>query len=114
MERFDEAIRAYSNEVSYAPDSIKALNNRAFCYSKLGDHLSAMSDYESVLGLDAANIHALHNKGILLQRMSKFEKVSKYDSRQSSASHSLSILILNLLAHISIEDAVMMGIDIVI
>lgn len=76
MERFDEAIRAYSNEIGYDSASIKALNNRAFCYSKLGDQMSAVEDYNSVLELDPTNIHALHNKGILLQRVSKFEKVS--------------------------------------
>lgn len=75
MDRIDEAIKAYTTELSYEPSSIKALNNRAFCYSKKGDYKKAINDYDSVVKMDKTNLHALHNKGISLQRLNKFEEV---------------------------------------
>lgn len=81
LERYEEAIKAYTSELSFQDSSIKALNNRAFCYSKLGKYNKAIEDYDAVLGLTPDNEHALHNKGISLQRMSKFDKVTESDIR---------------------------------
>ena len=75
MDRLEEAIKAYTNELSFEPNSFKALNNRAFCYSKKGDFIKAVKDYEAVLKAEPKNLHALHNKGISLQRLAKFEEV---------------------------------------
>lgn len=37
LERFENAIDDYSNEIKYGPPSnIKAFNNRAYCFAKLG------------------------------------------------------------------------------
>lgn len=79
IDRMDEAIKAYTSELSYEPSSIKALNNRAFCYSKKGDFVKAIKDYNNVLKLDPQNLHSLHNKGISLQRINKFEEVDASD-----------------------------------
>ena len=62
MDRIDEAIKAYTTELSYQPSSMKALNHRAFCYSKKGDFQKAILDYDSVLHLDQTNLNSLHNK----------------------------------------------------
>ena len=37
LERFEQSIEDYSNEIKYGPaNNIKAFNNRAYCYAKLG------------------------------------------------------------------------------
>ena len=37
LERFENAIEDYSNEIKFGPqNNIKAFNNRAYCYAKLG------------------------------------------------------------------------------
>lgn len=39
LERFEKAIEDYSNEIKYGPpNNIKAFNNRAYCYAKLGQY----------------------------------------------------------------------------
>lgn len=87
MDRIDEAIKAYTTELSYEPSSIKALSNRAFCYSKKGDYKKAIFDYDSVVKMDKTNLHALHNKGISLQRLNKFEEVDLIDKAAECFSH---------------------------
>ncbi len=37
LERFEHSIDDYSNEIKYGPsNNIKAFNNRAYCFAKLG------------------------------------------------------------------------------
>ena len=37
LERYDKAIEDYSQEIKFGPaTNIKAYNNRAYCYAKLG------------------------------------------------------------------------------
>lgn len=37
LEKFENAINDYSNEIQYgAPNNVRAFNNRAYCYAKLG------------------------------------------------------------------------------
>lgn len=37
LERYDSAIEDYSNEIKFGPpNNIKAFNNRAYCFAKLG------------------------------------------------------------------------------
>jgi tetratricopeptide (TPR) repeat protein len=37
MERFQAAIEDYANEMKYGTtNNVKALNNRAYCFAKLG------------------------------------------------------------------------------
>ena len=39
LERYDAAIDDYSNEIKFGhPQNIKAFNNRAYCYAKLGQY----------------------------------------------------------------------------
>ena len=65
MERFQAAIEDYTHEMQYGTtNNVKALNNRAYCYAKLGQYHEAISDYSDVLAIDAENIHSLHNRGI--------------------------------------------------
>ena len=52
--------------------NIKALNNRAYCYAKLGHYFPAIDDYSQVLVIDANNIHALHNRGISYERLGQY------------------------------------------
>jgi len=56
LERFDIAIKDYTNEIKYGPieasgkqGTIKALNNRAYCLAKLGRYQEAIIDYSSVI-----------------------------------------------------------------
>jgi tetratricopeptide (TPR) repeat protein len=37
LERYEKAIEDYGNEIKFGPaNNIKAFNNRAYCYAKLG------------------------------------------------------------------------------
>ena len=46
MERFEGAIEDYSNEMKYGTaNNVKALNNRAYCFAKLGHYHDAINDY---------------------------------------------------------------------
>ena len=46
MERFQNAIQDYANEIKYGTsNNVKALNNRAYCYAKLGLYHDAINDY---------------------------------------------------------------------
>ena len=46
MEQFEAAIDDYTKELEFGEKSnIKALNNRAYCYAKLGHYYPAINDY---------------------------------------------------------------------
>lgn len=46
LERFEAAIEDYTNELRHSTSSnIKALNNRAYCFAKLGQYTEAIGDY---------------------------------------------------------------------
>ena len=49
MEKYEEAIQAYTDEIELLPDNAKALNNRAFCLAKLDMYEQAVMDYSLVL-----------------------------------------------------------------
>ena len=39
LEKYDKAIEDYSNEIKYGPpNNVKAFNNRAYCFAKLGQY----------------------------------------------------------------------------
>ena len=70
MENFQNAIEDYANEMKYGTASnVKALNNRAYCFAKLGHYHDAINDYSQVLDIDSENLHALHNRGISFERL---------------------------------------------
>lgn len=46
LERFEAAIDDYSSEIKYGTqNNVKAYNNRAYCYAKLGHYHHAITDY---------------------------------------------------------------------
>jgi tetratricopeptide (TPR) repeat protein len=50
MERFAAAIQDYSNEINFSQTTnLQALNNRAYCFAKLGQYNEAIVDYTKVL-----------------------------------------------------------------
>ena len=50
MERFAAAIQDYSNEINFSQNTnLQALNNRAYCFAKLGQYNEAIVDYTKVL-----------------------------------------------------------------
>lgn len=50
MERFAAAIQDYSNEIKFSQNiNLQALNNRAYCFAKLGQYNEAIVDYTKVL-----------------------------------------------------------------
>jgi tetratricopeptide (TPR) repeat protein len=84
---FQKGIEDYSNEIRYLQikenssemdkdETIKAFNNRAYCYAKLSKYEEAIKDYSEVIVLNKFNIHALHNRGISFQRSGQFQKVN--------------------------------------
>lgn len=43
MEKFEKAIDDYTNELKFGPpNNIKAFNNRAYCFAKLGQYQEAI------------------------------------------------------------------------
>ena len=77
QENFIEAIEDYTLELNYGPDkNIKAFNNRAYCYAKIGQFEQAIDDYSNVIEIDSKNIHALHNRGISFERIGEYKSVS--------------------------------------
>lgn len=43
IERFEHAIQDYNNEIKFGPQkNIKALNNRAYCFAKMGRYSEAI------------------------------------------------------------------------
>lgn len=77
QENYTEAIDDYTLELNYGPDkNIKAFNNRAYCFAKIGQFEDAIEDYTNVLEIDPNNIHALHNRGISFERISQYQQVS--------------------------------------
>jgi tetratricopeptide (TPR) repeat protein len=82
LERFELAIKDYTNEIKYGPvdhqtgrsTNIKAYNNRAYCLAKLGNYQEAILDYTTVIQQDKHNIHALHNRGISYERCAKYKE----------------------------------------
>lgn len=76
QEKYAEAIEDYTLELNYGSDkNIKALNNRAYCYAKIGQFDKAIEDYTYVIEIDAKNIHALHNRGISYERIGEYKSV---------------------------------------
>jgi tetratricopeptide (TPR) repeat protein len=73
LERYEEAALAYTNELELRK-STKSLNNRAFCYSKIGKLAEAIRDYSEVIELDHKNIHGLHNRGLLYKKVGQAQK----------------------------------------
>jgi tetratricopeptide (TPR) repeat protein len=60
LERFELAIKDYSNELKFGAidqktgksTNIKAYNNRAYCLAKLGNYQEAIVDYTNVIQQD--------------------------------------------------------------
>ncbi len=53
--KYAQAIEMYSKAISMKPMNRDAINNRAICYSTLGDHTKALEDFKVALSLDPAN-----------------------------------------------------------
>ena len=44
---------------------MKLHQNRAYCYAKVGCYSEAVLDYDDILQVDPANMHAMHNRWVL-------------------------------------------------
>jgi len=50
MEKYDAAITDYTNEIAFSSNSnLQALNNRAYCFAKIGQYNEAIQDYSKVI-----------------------------------------------------------------
>lgn len=76
QENFDQAIKDYTKEIQYSGgQNVKAFNNRAYCFAKVGNYEEAIHDYSKVVESDGLNIHALHNRGISYEKIGQFNQV---------------------------------------
>ena len=64
--RVVEALQAYHQALSQAPESIEALNAVAVCYDRLGKFDSSRTYYEMALGIDPQSPLLLNNYGYSL------------------------------------------------
>ena len=62
LHRMEEAVEDYTRAISNSQPCLRLHNNRAYCLAKLERYDQAVNDYSAVLGLDAANLHALQNR----------------------------------------------------
>ena len=53
---------------------VKLRNARAYCFARSDQTLRAIDDYSAALRLDATNAHALHNRGIMYDRIHDNER----------------------------------------
>ena len=80
MKNYKEAIFCYTQEISNSEEkNVKNYNNRAFCLAKLDKFADAIQDYSKVIEIEPKNTHALHNRGICLQRVASYKRVSLLD-----------------------------------
>ena len=48
--------------------AVRAYNSRAFCLASMGRLEEAVADWDAVLAIDPANLHALHNRWVQIDR----------------------------------------------
>ena len=70
------ARRDYAKALEDAPTA-KLYNARAYCSAKLEKFDAAVADYTDALRLDPANAHALHNRGISLDRLGRDDEAAR-------------------------------------
>jgi tetratricopeptide (TPR) repeat protein len=73
---FVGARRDYTKALEDAPTA-KLYNARAYCSAKLEKFDAAVADYTEALRLDPANAHALHNRGILYDRLGRDDEAAR-------------------------------------
>ena len=73
---FVGARRDYGKALADAPTA-KLYNARAYCSAKLEKFDAAVADYTEALRLDPANAHALHNRGISLDRLGRDDEAAR-------------------------------------
>jgi len=49
IQKYDDAIHCYTREIQLSGANSKCLNNRAYCYAKLGKCKEAIKDYTKSL-----------------------------------------------------------------
>ena len=52
------------------------LVNRAFCFGKMSDYKSAISDYTAALAHCKDDVHSLFNRGICYEKIANFQNVT--------------------------------------
>ena len=56
--KYEEAVKAYSDNLSIDPDNINTIYNRGRAYEELGDSKMAMADFMKIIEIDPKNINA--------------------------------------------------------
>jgi len=72
-ERYDEAIRIYSQALKLEPRNARLWNNKGLCFTNLYLHTEAISCYDKALSVDPKYTIAWCNKGSSLIRLLKYD-----------------------------------------
>ncbi len=72
--KLDEAVRFFTEAISYKVDFAKAYFNRASAKSELGDLAGAMADYDKVIELEPSNGNAHFSRAMLLLTDRKYDE----------------------------------------
>ena len=75
---YQQAVEAYSEELSMNPDDVSLLFNRARAQEELGNYSEAIEDFKKALEYDDRNIKVLIGLGDVLSRQKNFENALFY------------------------------------
>ena len=73
LERYSDALRAFSEAVRLRPDYAEAYNNRGVVYRKIRQYLEAIQDYTRAIELNEFYADAYHNRGVAYRRMERWK-----------------------------------------
>lgn len=67
-----------NNNTQSFQTEVRVLNNRAYCLAKLERFVEAVDDYSRVIKAEPKNSHALHNRGLSLDKLGRHDE-GEYD-----------------------------------
>ena len=73
QERYDEAIKHYTEAIASNPDLTEAYNNRGVVYADTGDFDAAIEDYNKAIDLDPEDARVYSNRGNAYRNTGDFD-----------------------------------------
>lgn len=77
MEKYEEAIEAYTKAIELDPNVSEAYNNRGATYYVMGEYEKAIEDYSQAIKNDPDFSQAYNNRGVVYYERGEYEKAIK-------------------------------------